>query len=290
MSLRVASWNIEGRLSPFSTSGRGTPDKILDEIEQLNADVIFLPEAYDGEKDISQPVEAKITRLGYRYVHDVDYENSGPQRRTDDAVKQPYLRMMSKLAFQKIRNVRLGNLRNAIDAVVHDPESGLPVRIIGVHLDDRNEDLRLRQVESLEDIIAKSDIPLVVMGDMNAMYGDSHRAALLRSAPVKLAAHAFPIETLSDFGTRATEMATGTTMARLTTPGMLIDADSSHQPTSTPRVRGFEIFPSVRLIGIDHILASPALETSEFQVGKHDSGSDHRPISVTISHSSHLQK
>ena len=274
---------MEGRLSQFATRGRGTPDKIIDEIERLDADVIVLPEVYDGERGVGQPVEARIARLGYAYIHDVNYKNGGPERRKDDAVKQPYLRMMSKLAFQSIRTVRLGDLRDAIDAVVLDPETGLPIRVIGVHLDDRSEDLRDRQVDDLERIVTRSDVPIILAGDMNDMYPHSRRAAFLRSTPVRLMAHAFPHEPLADFGMRTAEMAIGRSIARLTAPGMLVDADRTHQPTTTPRVRGFEFFPSIPLIDIDHIMTSPSLKTSDYTVGKGDAGSDHRPISVTVS-------
>lgn len=282
MSLRVASWNVEGRLSPFSTRGRGTPDRIVDEIEKLNADLILLPEAYDGDRSISQPIESRIRHMGYDYIHDVDYVNGGPERRLDEAVKLPYLRMMSKAAFQKIDDVRLGDLRSAIDATVQDPDTGTPIRIIGVHLDDRNEEFRLRQVEDLERIVLGSDEHIVLLGDMNAMYGDDYRSAFLRSRLVKLAAHSLPHNKFSNFANRVTDMATGTTLSRLTAPGVLVDVDERHRSTSTPKVRGLEFLPSIRLVNIDHILVSQTISTSDFTVGTKDSGSDHRPISVTI--------
>lgn len=290
MSLKIASWNVEGRLSPFSSFGRGTPDRIVDEIENLNADVILLPEAYEGDRLVSQPIESRIKYLGYDYIHDVDYVNGGPERRVDEAVKKPYLRMMSKIAFQNVDDIRLGDLRSAIDAVILDPDTGLPIRVIGVHLDDRNEEFRLRQVEDIERIVLQSKENIVLLGDMNAMYKNDHKAALLRSYVVKTLAHAIPHDKLSYFAARASDMATGTTMSRLTSPGMLVDADKKHSPTATPKVRGFELLPSVRLINIDHILVSSGVLTTDFKVGNRDSGSDHRPISVTISPREYLQK
>jgi endonuclease/exonuclease/phosphatase family metal-dependent hydrolase len=233
---------------------------------------------------MQQPHEVRLRKLGYAYMQTVSYQDGGPVRQRSE-VEMPSMRLMSKLPFIHTAELRLGGLRNAIDVVIDDPETGLPIRVIGIHLDDRNEEFRLRQVEDLELLIANSDIPVVLLGDFNAMYGDSLRAKFMRSRFARLIAETIPNENMSDFAVRATDMATGTTMARLTAPGMLIDADSLHLPTATPKVRGLEYLPSLPLIGIDHILHSPELKSSGHEVGAHDSGSDHRSVKAKISRS-----
>jgi endonuclease/exonuclease/phosphatase family metal-dependent hydrolase len=289
MTLKFASWNVEGRLSQYATKGRGTPDKIIDEIERVDADVIVLPEAYDKHKGVSQHIDARIWSLGYKHVHDVEYRDGGPFR-YDGAVEAPYLRMMSKIAFQTIQTIRLGDIRNAIDATVIDPDSGKLIRMIGVHFDDRNEGLRLRQVDDVVSLTNDSAIPIALLGDMNAMYGESKIARLLSHGATRTLAHAIPHEKLSDVMVRATDMATGTTIKRLMASGMLRDADDKHRFTTTARMRGMEWMPSARLLDIDHILVSPELETSDFRIGKYDAGSDHRPISVQVTMRHDLQK
>jgi hypothetical protein len=46
MAIKVASWNVEGRLSGYVENGRGSAGHILDGIENLDADIVVLPEAF----------------------------------------------------------------------------------------------------------------------------------------------------------------------------------------------------------------------------------------------------
>lgn len=289
MSVRVGSWNIEGRLSHYATRGRGTPDHILRGIEELDTDVLLLPEAYDRVLGVSATIDESLRDMGYENMYDVAYNDVGP-RMYPAAVKEPSLRMLSKLAFEKCAGIRLGDLRNAIDITIIDPETAKPIRIIGVHLDDRNEANRLRQVDDLIRLIEASKTPVVLMGDLNAIYGDTRIARFLRNGFVRTLAESIPIEGLSDFATRGTDMAIGTTMQRLTADGLLVDADPDHHGTATPKVRGFEFLPSLRVMPIDHMLTSPELRARHFGVGKGDKGSDHRPIWADVSYAQHLQK
>ena len=91
---------------------------------------------------------------------------------------------LSRMAIENSRGIRLGDIRNAQVSDVIDPDSSQLVRIYGVHLDDRNEKNRLRQVEELIFLINASDLPTVVMGDFNAMYRESMQARILRNEAI----------------------------------------------------------------------------------------------------------
>lgn len=283
MSLKIASWNIEGRLSAYATRGRGTPDKIIDEIERLDADVVILPEAYDKSIGVSDVIEKRIEDLRYEHIYDVEYQQAGPPR-MHLAVDEPYLRVMSRLAFDKTEIIRPGNLRNMADVTVTDPDTGKKLRIIGVHLDARSEAARLRQGDGLIELANRSTHEMVMQGDWNDMYSDSKLARFMRSYTFRLIAQSFPNDILSDFLLRSSDMAFGRVLENLVEQTTLRDVDPKHQPTSTPRVRGYEWLPSIRIMGIDHGFKSQGVTSRDFKVGNRDSGSDHRPVSVTVSH------
>ncbi len=61
----------------------------------------------------------------------------------------------------------------------------------------------------------------------------------------------------------------------------LTDADPKKRPTTTPKMRGQEWMPSIRIAQIDHIFVSPEIEVSDFRIAR-DGGSDHRAISATV--------
>jgi len=282
VSIRIASWNIEGRLSPYATHGRGTPDKIVDEIERLDADVVILPEAYDKSIGINARIEGRIANIGYEHIYDVEYQSGGPVR-TYSAVDEPYLRIMSKLAFNRTETIRPGDLRNMPVVTVTDPDTGKMVQIVGVHFEDRSEALRLREVGDLVELANSSKTELIIQGDMNAMYGQSSRARFMRSGFMKQVSQVIPSDVLSDIVSRASDMATGTTLDTFASKTALTDADPRHQYTATPRLRGSEFFPSIPFIDLDHSLHSPGIVVKDFGVGRRDSGSDHRPITLEAS-------
>src|SRR5690348_15590625 len=93
MSLKILSWNIEGRLSPFSISGRGTPDRIVSEIKSHDADVVILPEASEGD-DIPTEITQAIARLGYA-AHTAYYEDKGARKYA--AEDNPTIKVLSRL-------------------------------------------------------------------------------------------------------------------------------------------------------------------------------------------------
>ncbi len=280
--LRIASWNIEGRLSRYSGKGRGTPEQIVHGISQLDADIVLLPEAYDTGLSIDSGIEANLRDMKYT-VYDSAYEEGGPKRR-NPAVSSPHLRLLSRLPIESIQTVRLGELRNAMIIIAHDPDTHIQLRIIGIHLDDRSEAFRVKQLDDLVPIINGSSVPTIMLGDYNAMHGSTKRAHFIRSWPIRWLAHYFlPTTDLRDIAQRMVAMASGITMSILESETDLRDIDLRHRATATPKMRGHTWLPSVRLIDIDHMMVSSQVTVNDFIVAEHDGGSDHRSICATLS-------
>ena len=268
--MKIASWNVEGRLSDTGDIGRGTPTHILNSIAKLDADVLLLAEAHSGDSLDDVPAGKQLRDLGYK-IHSVNYDDDTATR-TDSYNKQLSLVFASKLPIDKFQVIRLGDLRSALVANVAG------IRFVGIHLDDRREETRVKQMHDLVQIIKKSDMPTIVMGDFNAMHGgDLWPARFLRLRPMRfLARFAFV-----HIAKRAVEMARGEAIKYLEDNTSLTDVDPRHRPTTTPKVRGFAWLPSVRLIQIDHIFVSPEIAINDFQISP-DHGADHRAISANV--------
>lgn len=280
MSIKVASWNLELRLSRYTKTGRGSPEQIIKSIRQLDADIIFLPEAYDANVPIDKSVTQALKLMKYAF-YDVPYDEGGPKRQ-DCPFMIPYLRILSRIPVIDIKTIRLGILRNALICSFKDTESNQILRIIGIHLDDRSERLRLSELPELIPIINSSNLPTVMVGDYNAMNGSTKKAKFLRSKFIKLIINLLPGKELRSYAVRATEMATGTVLSKLESETNLHDVDINHKPTTTPKLRTISWMPSICLIDIDHMLVSNQITVKDFQIAKHDGGSDHRSISATI--------
>lgn len=276
--MKIVSWNIEGRLTQFTKSGRGSPEGILKNIEELNGDIVFLPEASDNDA-IDLRVIEKLQRLGYS-IATVPYE--GREDRKWAAGNAPNMKLLSKVLPHNFQQIRLGDLRNALVADIALPGSGTVIRFFGIHLDDRNEELRLRQLNDLLPLILGSPFPVIVAGDFNAMHGGSRHARIFRSKAVRLVAKCWPHPRTKDGWRRIVEMAEGQVMRTLMDRTGLKEADPLFSPTETPKMRHQEWMPSVRLAQIDHILVSPEIKVADFAVAR-DGGADHRAISATIS-------
>jgi endonuclease/exonuclease/phosphatase family metal-dependent hydrolase len=276
MSLKIASWNNEGRLSDDVSKKRGNPDSIINAIKTIDADILLLLEAHSESSIDDLGPHQQLIDAGY-HIYNVPYEDDMKQR-VDAYTSELSLMLLTKLPVEEFEIIRLGKLRNALTAVIKDPKTSKTIQFIGVHLDDRSELTRLRQVADLSEIINQSKAPTIVAGDFNAMHGrDVWPSKLLRSDIIKLMAR-FVIPSLS---IRATEMARGEALALLEKSTGLIDIDEKHQATETPKNRHHEWLPSIRLIQIDHIFASSNVKTSKFKVMP-DFGADHRAITATI--------
>jgi endonuclease/exonuclease/phosphatase family metal-dependent hydrolase len=276
MALKIASWNVEGRLSALSSSARGNPEHILRSIKTLDADVVVLLEAHSESSLEELQSHSKLLEMGY-HVHTVPYDDDMATR-FDSIAARSSLLLLSKIAIRDFNIIRLGDLRNALEATLEYEPNRL-LRVIGVHLDDRSEVMRLKQSADLADVINQSSIPSIVMGDFNAMHGhDLWPARVLRSRLAKVMARLI----MPDISQRAIDMADGRTLRSLESSTGLVDADSHHRPTATPKMFGREWLPSVRLLQIDHIFHSKDMTVTDFSIAK-DGGADHRAISGIIS-------
>lgn len=274
--MKFAAWNTESRLSDYAHGQkRGSAAQIVQGIEQLNADVIVLPEAYIDRA--SPEADESLRELGYTW-HDIE---AGPSRDwTKEFLGKPIsLRVLSRLAITHVEQPYVGE-HNVLAVHVVDPETKAIVRAIAVHLDDRSEAHRLRQVEDIIPYVNQEDVPTVMLGDFNTMWHKG-RARAIGAWPVRKLVQVLPNATLRDVGARFTDMATGDVLNKLINETDLRDADPSYRPTVTPKRRGMEMLPSAPLAQIDHILVSDDLWVDNFKVAA-DSGSDHRAISADI--------
>lgn len=278
MAIKVAAWNVEGRLSPRTDERRGSPKHILVEICRLNADIIVLLEAHHGE--VAVGVDERLRQYGYEW-HDVLYSDMPLRFDSEERLNGVYyLRILSRLPLEDVREQRFGDIRTLVSMAVVDPVTNRQIRIVGVHLDDRAEMLRMKQVEALSHFIAAEKLPVVVLGDFNAVW-DGIMARVIRSRPVRWVARHMPGEWLRSLAVRFTDMASGTTMSFLAENTSLRDADIEHRPTATPKLYGAEWLPGIRLAQLDHILLSDDLAATHLEVA-HDGGADHRAVSATI--------
>ena len=270
-TIRVASWNVEGRLSNIEPAKRGKSNDIISAIESLDADILVLLEAHSENSSQELKSLNKLKELGY-YIYEAPYDDDLKTRSA--YTDQLSMLLLSKNKIANIKVVKLGNLRNCIVATTEDG-----YRIIGIHFDDRTEATRIRQSNDLSKLVNKSNMPTVVMGDFNAMHGeDIWPSKFLRS---KLILQLSQI-VLPALSVRAVDMARGEALNNLELKTGLVDADTKHRPTVTPQSRGFEWLPNIRLMQIDHIFLSKSIKVDNFSIEK-DHGSDHRAISATIS-------
>ena len=273
-NIKIASWNVEGRLSNLAVKRRGNATQILSNIETIQADIMVLVEAHTEESIDDLAAKQKLIDLGYK-VYSVNYDDDLASR-GDCYTKRLSMMLLSKYPIDNFKTIKLGNLRNCIIATVKINDK--IVRFIGVHLDDRLEEIRLRQIDDLTKEINKYHIPTIVMGDFNAMHGeDLWPAKFLKTKLSKLLSNII----IPSFYKRVIGMAQGKSLYNLEKLTGLIDIDSNHRPTTTPKIRDFEYLPSIRLIQIDHIYASKDIKTSNHNISA-DGGSDHRAISASI--------
>ncbi|MDP3444139.1 MAG: endonuclease/exonuclease/phosphatase family protein [Ignavibacteria bacterium] len=275
MNIKIASWNLESRLGNTTTKNRGTPQQIIENIKSVNADILFLPDAYKKISADELKVRTKeLNSLGYK-TYSVPYDDNINLRQKSDSAGTSLV-LLSKLPITVINTIRLGSYRNALHAVIEVNEKVL--NIFGIHLDDIHESMRVTQINDLTRIINSTGAPVIVMGDFNAMHGeDFWPASFFRSKFAKMLSKII----LPDVFIRVTEMASGEALKLLEVNTDLSDVDKRHRPTTTPKMREHEWMPSIKLIQIDHIYTSPGITTSNFHIHS-DGGSDHRAISVVI--------
>lgn len=279
--LRIATWNLESRLSPYASEGeRGSPSHILKGIEALDSDIVFLPDAFDGAIPVESAVFERLRGLGYTACFQVRYDDQGEKEFPGS--EDPHMLLLSRfeIARQEILP-HVGGVRNMLTADIIDPHSGEPLRLLGVHLDDRSEEGRLRQAEELVPLVRASPHPTLMLGDFNAARRGTLPARFFDSRVFRGVASHLWSPRMKDVLRRTSEMAEGTTIEAIEAQTTLRSTDPHGRLTITPKSRGQEYFPSIPLLKIDHIYVSPEIEASDFTVSK-DMGSDHRAISATI--------
>lgn len=276
MAVKIASWNVEGRLQGYAKKGRGTAEDILRGIEALGADVLVVPEAYLDQ--LAGGVKARLTALGYE-IYDTPYGDYG---REDEKylIGTMHLLLLSKLPVEDGRQLRPGDVRNLLACKVTDPETGKKLRVVAIHLDDRNEAARLLQAGDLVKQFENETEPMVMLGDFNAMW-HTGRARLISSRLVSWLARRLLLGHARYVAVRAVEMGVGKALKMLASGLRLRDADQRLRPTVTPKQLGLLVLPSIRLMQIDHMLVSSNVKVRDFSISD-DIGSDHRAISALL--------
>lgn len=291
MAIKVGSWNLESRLSGYEKSGRGTAEHILQGIERLNADVLVLPDAFAGEPAVG--VDERLREMGYQW-HDVLYGDKGRNWSLSHTGKESGMRVLSRLEIVDSEEVRWGMSQSRkIVIVVRDPESGSLLRVIGIHFDDRTEEHRESQINDMVKYLqGGKQLPTLAMGDFNAVHGSDLRARILGSRGMRWMARHIPSRTvpppgdfaddIRGFAMRGTDMMSGRVLRLLEQKTNLRDLDPQHRATATLKLHGLVWLPSVRIMQLDHIYASPAIAAEDVTIWP-DGGSDHRAVSTTIS-------
>ena len=171
--------------------------------------------------------------------------------------------------------------RTMVELYCHG-DDGRELRIIGVHLDDREEAMRLEQVKCVVDIVnTDATTPTLLMGDFNAMHRTSKFARLTRTKLAYLIASTVPHPQLASVARRVHEMATGKTIDYILSHTSLKNLDPTLSPTISAKQSGMEWAPSLRLAKIDWIFGSSHIVVRSHGV-RRDVGSDHRQVVATV--------
>lgn len=282
MAIKVASWNVEGRLHGYQKQGRGAAAHIVRGIEALDADVLVLPEFYMDR--LAPGVENTLKSLGYK-IFETAYKDAARNAAEHERWGEMHIGVLSRLPVSHMEVIRPGDVRDLLVCHVVDPGSGKTVRFIATHLDDRAEAVRVKQAEKLVEIVNGTHMPTVMVGDFNAMWRVG-RARLLHSWLARAGTKILPNAELRSMAARVYRMASGTALALFASRTQLRDADPRGRATATPKMRFTPYLPSIRLIQIDHMLVSPEVSVRDFTVHP-DGGSDHRAISAILTVTSH---
>ncbi len=272
--LRVVSWNAEGMFVTGTKTRRATPEDALRVLKDLDADIVVIPEF--GLKDnLLKETMAEIEKLSYSCTL-TDYN--------DSRAPGLYFGILSRLPISHHKTFQLeGSTRRATIIECLVPGQNEPLRVVGVHLDDRNEALRMQQITSVvETVNSKKEAPLLVLGDFNAMSQYSLFAGLMRSTPIHLVTRIIPHQKLRSVFERVSEMASGTTISYLLHHTNLHSLDPRLQRTISAKQADIDWMPSWRIAKIDWIFGNQFVVTRSYRVMR-DIGSDHRPIIAEIS-------
>ncbi|MGB4761964.1 MAG: endonuclease/exonuclease/phosphatase family protein [Candidatus Saccharimonas sp.] len=271
--LRVVTWNAEGMFVRGAKTQRATPHDAIKTLKLLEADVVVVPE-FGKLEGLETPIRNAIGSLGYQLI-EVAYDDSSITERDASAMA-----VLSRLPVKLVKIHKFGGVRNAVE--VHVVVGERVVRVYGLHLDDKVEETRLRQVEDLTASIERdARIPTLAMGDFNAMRRSSGFARLSRSWLARHASERVRHKQLKAIAVRLRQMALGTTIEYLEKHTHLRSLDPGHKLTISGRQAGLEWVPHVRLAKIDWIFGSHQFRVVRYRVFR-DVGSDHRPVIADI--------
>ncbi|KQT60656.1 MULTISPECIES: endonuclease/exonuclease/phosphatase family protein [unclassified Aureimonas] len=182
--LRLTSWNIHGAVG---ADGRCDPGRILDAIRRLQPDILALQEI-DGRTHFGRQeraFERFSAGLGCHVV----------EARTVPRPGRDYGHLLWSrwpIESSRVRPLPGGLVekRFAIDAVLAVP--GGPLRVLSTHFGLFGRDRR-RQAEALRDWTAETDLPVLVLGDLNEWrLGGPVDAALSSALPTRLSPKSWP--------------------------------------------------------------------------------------------------
>ncbi len=270
--LAVATWNAEGMFVVGTRTRRGSPDDAIAVVKELDADIITIPE-FGRYQQLMPEHRQALTKLGYSCT-EIPYEQ-------EDLAPEVSLVVLSRLAIRSSKVHRLGGMRNYLELRCLDKGSA-ELRIIAVHLDDRSEQLRLKQIVDVEHIVMTvSVVPTLVMGDLNAMDKSSNFARVARSRIAKTIIRLIPHHQLKGMALRVNEMAIGTTIQHFLNATNLHNLDPGIKRTISAKQYGVEWAPKMKLAKIDWIFGTDHFNVEDYQVWR-DVGSDHRPVRATL--------
>lgn len=225
--VRVGVWNVCGALSDDERA-----ECAVEEIKSSDADIFVLPEATKNNQVSEYAINTRDHTLralnseGYTYnILSCAYEDIHEET---DHRPDYKLWVLSRLAVQSC--VKRAGIRNYLSLGV--TENGKdPLRIDGVHLDDRTEISRINAAMDLAGQDFDIDAPRVVAGDFNALDKKDREAKMYRSNAFRALARLMPQERIRYAGERLHEMGYGTTMKIMKEFGFE-DADKKHLSTA----------------------------------------------------------
>lgn len=276
--LRVVTWNAEGMFDEHVGTIRANDHDGIAVIKELDADIVVIPE-FGEQGAMPEHVRVTMNYLGYE-IATVPYDPDPGYYHTKDQHYPYELAIFTRLTLLSSAALRLGGVRNALDVTCRDV-AGKKLRIIGVHLDDNSEAMRLKQAEDLVVAIGKMACPTLVMGDFNAMRSQSQSARFARNRLLHSVVRRAPHTLIRSIASRAHEMASGTTIDYILRHGQVHDLDPGHHLTISGKQHGVEWMPSIRLAKVDWIFGSHHFKTESYKVWR-DVGSDHRPVRAEL--------
>lgn len=257
---------------------RASPHNALTVLKKLDADIVVVPE-FGVSGKVDEAVKVAIHSLGYQIIEAPYTDSTLPPH-------IPNMYEMAVLSRLPLRSHTVHHFDNSgrafIEAIIELPGAKDTLRLFGVHLDDKAEQLRLEQMSQLVQLINKGHVgETIVMGDFNAMGNRSLMAKLFGTKAAGAIGERLPSQQLKSISSRVTQMAIGTTIQALLDTTELHDLDSGHHLTISAKQAGLEWAPRLRLAKIDWMFGSKNVSTIKYRVSA-DVGSDHRPVRASI--------